>query len=216
MISFCWCPFTRAERVFWMLEEVGVEYEPVLVDIRKDPRSDPAGFTAASPLGKVPAITDPGSGSGAGGEAKIADSAAIAMYLGDRYAAGRLAPALDDPLRGEYLTWTLFTPSVIEPAMSELVSGAEAQPTRNAWGSWETMLAALETRLTGREWIVGDDFTMADLMVAGSIDFMAQFGMLEPSPVLQRYRERARSRPAAVRAGEEQAKLIEGADFTAP
>ena len=208
MITLYWCPMTRSARAFWMLEEVAQPYRLELVDIRRDPRADPPGYRDIHPLGKVPAIAD--------GDAKVADSAAIALYLADRYAPGDLAPRADDPDRGEFLTWLFYSPSAIEPAMSERASGSSPVPTSNAWGSWDAMLAALERRLDGRDWIAGDRFTMADLMVGGSIDFMASFGMLDPSPRLQAYRERCVARPQHARAAEKEQAATADADFTAP
>ena len=196
MITLYWCPRTRSVRTIWALEEVGVDYGMVEIDIRAENRHEPPEFSAASPLGKVPAIVD----SGASGEAKVADSAAIALYLADRYAPGKLAPAPDEPGRGEFLTWLFFTPSVIEPAMVEKFADVKPNPTAYAWGSFDRMIVALETRMQGREWVVGDRFTMADLMLTGSIQFMTMFGILSPSPTLASYKERGMARPAAVRA----------------
>ena len=109
-----WCPKTRAARAVWMLEELGQPYERVLVDIRDDSAARDPGFAAASPMGKVPALQD--------GDVRLAESAAICLYTADRYAAGRLAPAVDHADRGRFLYWTFYTPAVIEPAMSEKFS----------------------------------------------------------------------------------------------
>ena len=86
-----YAPKTRAVRIFWMLEEAGIEYDKELVDIRAPERNDPAEFLAASPMGKVPALVD--------GDVAMAESAAICLYVADRYAMGTLAPALDDSQR---------------------------------------------------------------------------------------------------------------------
>ena len=94
MIKLFWCPRTRASRILWMLAEMGEPFEVEAVDLLK-PETKSIEFLAASPMGKVPAIAD--------GPVKIADSAAIALYLADRYPASALAPAIDDPLRGNYL-----------------------------------------------------------------------------------------------------------------
>ena len=85
-MKFYWCPKTRSSRVAWMLEETAVPYEREFIDIRSA-EEKPAEFLAASPMGKVPAIAD--------GEVRMAESAAICLYLADRYASGRLAPAID-------------------------------------------------------------------------------------------------------------------------
>ena len=97
-----------------MLEEVGVDYELRWVDIMAGAQKTPE-FLKLNPMGKLPVLLD--------GEAVVTESAAIAVYLGDRYASGRLAPALDDPARGTFLRWAFFSPSVLEPAAAARASG---------------------------------------------------------------------------------------------
>jgi len=183
--------------MFWALEEVGQPYRLERIDIRAESRKDPPGFLAASPLRKLPALTD--------GEVKIADSAAIALYLADRYAPGDLAPHLDDPARGEFLYWLFYTPSAIEPAITEKFVDLPPNPMAYPWGSFDRMLSALESRLQNREWIAADRFTMADFMISGTIQYMAMFKIFDPSPVLKAYTERCFARPAAARGREKEA-----------
>ncbi len=90
-----WSPKTRAVRAIWMLEETGVDYELEQIDIRSPNRRDSAEFRSASPMGKVPALVD--------GDVRMSESAAICLYLADRYAPGRLAPAVDVARRGKFL-----------------------------------------------------------------------------------------------------------------
>lgn len=94
MITLYWSSRTRAIRMFWALEEVGQPYVLEPVSIGSSTRGDSPAFQAAGPLRKVPALTD--------GDIRVADSAAIALYLADRYAPGTLAPRIDDPARGEF------------------------------------------------------------------------------------------------------------------
>ncbi len=197
MIRLYWSPQTRSARALWALEEVAQKYEVVPIHIRAEDRRDPKGFLAASPLAKVPALDDDG--------VMVADSAAIALYLAERYAPGALASKPNGPSRGAFLYWLFFTPSVIEPAMAEKFAKLEPNPTAYAWGSFDRMVTAMETRLEGREWVAADRFTMADLMLAGSIQFMSMFGVLEPSAVLKTYMDRCLARPAYARAMERDA-----------
>ena len=170
-----------------MLEEAGVDYELETVDIRADPRNDSPEFLEASPLGKVPALVD--------GDVSVADSAAICIYVADRYAPGRLAPPLDDASRGRFLYWTMYTPAVIEPAMGEKFSGSESNRTSHGWGDYDTMIRTLEQGLSGREWIRGDSFTAADVMLGSSVVFMRLFNILPDSSVLSNYADRCLARP---------------------
>jgi glutathione S-transferase len=187
-----WAPKTRASRALWMLEEVGVDYEVETVDIRDSERDDSPEFRSASPLGKVPALVD--------GDVRVAESAAICLYLADRYASGRLAPALDDAARGEFLFWTLYTPAVIEPAMAEKLSGAASNRLSHGWGDFDAMIGALEQGLAGRRWILGDAFSAADVMLGSSVIFMRVFKVLPDSPELLAYADRCLERAACRKA----------------
>ncbi len=187
-----WSPRTRASRAVWMLEEAGVPYERVTIDIRDEAAKADPDFRAASPMGKVPALED--------GEVRMADSAAICMYLADRYPDAGLAPAIDDPARGRYLYWMVFTPGVIEPAMAEKVGGIEPNPGRNGWGSFAAMIATLEDGLRAGTWLLGEQFSAADVMVGSSAAFMQMFGLLPESDSIAGYVDRCLARPAYQRA----------------
>ena len=189
-----WCPQTRAQRALWLMEESGLDYEQVLIDIRDPQKPRDPDFALASPMGKVPALAD--------GDAKFADSAAICLYIGDKYPRTELAPAIDDPKRGIYLWWMVFTPGVIEPAIGEKFAGTEPNRQRSGWGDFELMIETFENGLGGRDWILGDRFTAADIMCGSSAAFMKQFGMLPPSKILEAYAERCMARPAYRRSQE--------------
>lgn len=189
-----WSTKTRASRAVWMLEEAEVDYEIEAVDIRAENRSDDRAFRLASPMGKVPALED--------GDVRVAESAAICIYVADRYAPGRLAPALDSAARGPYLFWVLYTPAVVEPALAEKFSGTEPNPKSHGWGDFELMLDTLETGIGDRSWILGDEFSAADVMLGSSVIFMQLFGVLPSSARLAAYAERCMSRPAYRKAAE--------------
>ena len=188
-----WAPQTRSQRAIWMLEEAGVDYVMERVDIAAENRKDTAEFRAASPMGKVPAIID--------GDVSMSESAAICIYVADRYNAGTLAPAPDDALRGKYLYWTLYTPAVIEPAMSEKFNQVETNRHRSGWGDFDLMIETWDDALDdGREWILGDHFTAADVMLGSSAIFLGLFNMLPETRNIGAYGERCLARPANQRA----------------
>ena len=149
-----WSPQTRSTRALWMLEEAGVEYERELVDIQNPERDNTPEFLDASPMGKVPALVD--------GDTRMSESAAICLYIADRYAPGTLAPAIDDTRRGKFLYWLMYTPAVVEPSMSEKFNGVEANRYRSGWGDFELMLETLEQGIEGKSWILGETFTAAE------------------------------------------------------
>ena len=187
-----WAPQTRSTRAIWMLEETGLDYDLEHVDIGGTDRHDSDEFRAASPMGKVPALVD--------GDVKMSESAAICLYLADRYRSGVLAPALDDPARGRFLYWLMYTPAVIEPAMSEKFSGTEPNRYRSGWGDYDLMIETLEKGLADKTWILGDRFTAADVMLGSSMVFMRVFGMLPDSDILGAYADRSLARPAYAKA----------------
>ncbi len=187
-----WAPQTRSTRAIWMLEEAAIDYEMELVDIRSPDRNDSDEFLSASPMGKVPAIVD--------GDAAMSESAAICIYVADRYCAGTLAPAVDDSTRGKYLYWTTYTPAVVEPAMIEKVSNIESNRVRNGWGDFDLMIKTFDDALDGKEWILGDQFTAADVMLGSSAVFLRMFEMLPDNKNIGDYADRCLARPALQKA----------------
>lgn len=187
-----WCPQTRSARALWMMEELGAPYERVFIDIRDAAKPRDPEFARSSPMGKVPALAD--------GEARLADSAAICMYVADQYPDAGLAPAIGDPLRARYLWWMVFAPGVIEPAMMEKFAGLEPNRASSGWGSFDLMIETLEAGLAPGPWILGERFSAADVMIGSSAYFMKQFGVLPASEILNAYIERCLARPAYKRA----------------
>jgi glutathione S-transferase len=184
-------PFSRASTVVWMLEEVGVPYELRWVDMMKGEQKS-AEIVALNPMGKLPILTDDG--------LVVTEVAAIGLYLADRYAAGRLAPALDDPARGTYLRWSFFAPSVVEPGSMAKAAAWDFKPGQAGWGDHAAMIDAMASAVTGRDFILGAQFSMADVVFGGTLRYMLGFGMLEPQPVFTAYVDRLNERPALQRA----------------
>lgn len=184
-------PFSRAAGVVWTLEEVGQPYELAFVDIRQNEQKSDA-LLAKNPMGKIPVLVD--------GDVVVTEAAAIALYLADRYAPGRLAPALDDPRRASYFRWALFAPSVIEPGAMARMQKWEYRSGQAGWGDYEAMVRTCEAAIEGRQWLLGDMFTIADVVFGGTLSYMLRFNMLAPTPTLSAYVERLRARPASQRA----------------
>ncbi|MGI9221438.1 MAG: glutathione S-transferase family protein [Woeseiaceae bacterium] len=183
-----WAPQTRSSRVVWMLEEAGVDYEIQRIDLRDSGREDDADFRAASPMRKVPALKDH--------DVQMAESAAICLYVADRYGSGSLAPPIDHPDRGRFLYWLMYTPAVIEPTMSEKLNKIPPNRGQNGWGDFKSMITTLSTGLGGNPWILGDQFSAADVMLGSSVHFLQLFNLLGDAPALIDYVERCRERPA--------------------
>jgi glutathione S-transferase len=184
-------PFSRASGVVWMLEEVGVPYELRYVDLAAGAQKAPE-ILALNPMGKLPILTE--------GDVVVTESAAIGLYLADRHAYGRLAPRADDPARGTYLRWSLFAPSVVEPGTVAKTAGWPFKESQAGWGSHEAMLSAMESAIAQRAFILGDTFSMADVIFGGTLRFMLGFKMIDPRPAFTAYAERLAARPALQRA----------------
>jgi glutathione S-transferase len=193
-------PYSRAATVLWMLEELDVAHELRFVDLPSGGHKVPE-LLALNPMGKLPILTD--------GEQVVTEVAAIGLYLADRYALGRLAPNTDDPQRGTYLRWSLFAPSVVEPGSIAKANGWTVKASQAGWGTHEAMVASMDFAIAGRDFILGDAFSMADVIFGGTLRYMLRFGMLEPRATFSAYAERLAARPALQRAEARNAAIVQ-------
>lgn len=193
-------PFSRASGSLWALEEVGVDYEVVPVDMPAGAHKKP-DILALNPMGKLPIIED--------GGLVVTEAAAIALYLADRYSPGELAPALDDPARGTYLRWSLFAPSVIEPGSMAKAAGWEYKEGSAGFGNHAAMLDAMESAVSNGDFVLGDRFSMADVIFGGTLRFMLRFKMVEERPAFAAYVEKLTARTAQQRAEAKNAAIRE-------
>lgn len=193
-------PWSRAANVVWMLEELGVPYTLSFVDMAGGAHKSPE-YRALNPMGKLPVLVD--------GEAVVSETAAIAVYLGDRYGLGRFAPALDDAQRGAYLRWCFYGPSVVEPSCAAKANGWEGRAGALGWGNHTDMLDTLEAGLSPGPWLLGERFSMADIVVGGTVRWMLAFKMMEARPAFVAYAERLGARPANLAAAAINARVAE-------
>jgi glutathione S-transferase len=184
-------PFTRAAGVVWMLEEVGAPYTLRFVDLKAAEHKQPE-LLRLNPMGKLPILVD--------GDQAITEGAAIGLYLADRYKPGDLAPELDAPTRGAYLRWILFAPSVVEPGAMAKAGGWEYREGSAGWGSHEAMLTTIDVAIGKGPFLLGERFSMADVVFGGTLRYMMQFKMLEATPTRTDYVARLDARPAYQRA----------------
>ncbi|HVJ40393.1 MAG TPA: glutathione S-transferase family protein [Dongiaceae bacterium] len=203
MIRFYFHPTPNPAKVALFLEESGLPYQAIPVDTRKGEQHLPA-FLAINPNGKVPAIVDT---DGPGGrETRVFDSSAILLYLGDK--TGKFVGGAED--RGELLSWLFFISSGLGPFSGQAVFFqlmAEEKPAyvvnryrREA----ERHYQVLEDHLAGRDYIVGKDYTIADMSAWGWIDRAPRVmhGAADPLgdyPNLKRWFQKIDARPAAAR-----------------
>ncbi|MFO7561024.1 MAG: glutathione S-transferase family protein, partial [Enhygromyxa sp.] len=204
-LTLHYAPRTRSFTILWLLEELGVAYELDSFDIHSG-RHKQADFLGLNPMGKVPVLVCDG--------APISESGAIATYLADRFAAAELAPALDDPQRPAYLRWMFFAAGVIEPALAQKLLKLEAPASTVAWGSFEQMQEVLRAAVRDSQWLLGDRFSAADVVVGAGARFGVMFGAFEQQGPIADYVARLTAREAFTRA--EAIEQREGDRFPLP
>jgi len=203
---------SRSQRVLWLLEELGAEYE--VKRYERDPQTmlAPASLRAVHPLGKSPVITD--------GGLTLAESGAIIEYLAGRYGDGRLVPAAGTNERLRYTYWMHYAEgSAMPPLLLKLVfdrvetapmpffirpvARAIAGRARSSFIEPQIKLHLdfMEQELGRSPWFAGDEFTAADIQMSFPIEAAAARAGLDASrPKLMAYLERIHARPAYTRA----------------
>lgn len=192
-ITLYHAPRTRAFTALWLLEELGVPYTLDSFDLRSG-RAKSAEYRALNPMGKVPLIVDHGR--------PVSETGAIAVYLGDRYGSGELAPGVDDPDRGAYLRWMFFAGNVMEPAYCQKVFGWQIEASTAGWSSYERMSEVLGEAVKDGSWLLGERFTLADVIIGNYVRSGMQFGMVEADSELAGYAARVCDRDGYRRAME--------------
>ena len=184
-------PKSRAVIAKWMLDECGANYEIVPIDFTKLEHKTPE-FLKINPAGKLPALVD--------GDSKIFESAAICLYLGDKFAAANLAPEIGAPDRGRYLSLMVYSTSQLEPAMSDALLGGQTTPQRG-WTDFETARNVIEGELGDGPYLFGDWFTAADVMIGSMFIWRRMFGGKPDRRKLEAYVDRLLARPMAPKMG---------------
>lgn len=191
---------SRAERIAWLLEEAGLEYEVEAFD--RDPTfRAPEALRRVHPLGKSPMLRD--------GDRVIVESGAIVEHIVETYAP-QLAPAPGSPDRVRYLEWLHWSEgSLAANAVMDfivcggMVPGVDPGPLPEMVSrEMAVALDWVEEALTGHDYAVGDAFTAADPMLVWVLEFTAMRGHVGERPAITAYLERMRARPAYQRAKE--------------
>jgi glutathione S-transferase len=192
MMQLYYAPRTRSFTTLWLMEETGQPYERVLVDISTGAQKA-ADYLAVNPMGKGPALKD--------GEAVLAEAAAICAYVAERYPQAKLAPPVGDPARAKYLQWLFFAPSCIEPALIQIFTKVDVPTSTAAWGSADQVFDVLEQALDKGPWLLGDNFSAADIAIGSGLNFAIRlFKMVPARPAFDRYLDACAARPAFQRA----------------
>ena len=181
-------PMSRAVTTYWILEELDVPREDVVIDFAAGEAESPE-FRAINPMGKVPALVD--------GDAVVTEVAAICAYLADKFPEKGLAPPPGSTERAAYYRYLFVPGTTIEPLLSLTTLGiSHPSPMSAGWGDLERVTDTIEAMTPDAGWALGDRFTAADIVFGGLLDFSMRFGWMEPSPKVAAYVERIRERPA--------------------
>jgi glutathione S-transferase len=184
---------SRSSVVLWMLEEVGEPYEIKLLSLQNEENRKP-DYLAINPMGKVPALRH--------GDTVITELAAICTYLADAFPKANLAVPIGTPLRGAYLKWLFFGPGCLEPAVIDRAAPRQEEPRRAmlGYGDFDTTMNVLAAAVAKGPWLMGEQFTAADVVIGANIRWGMVFKMIPERPEFAAYAARIAARPAAQRA----------------
>jgi glutathione S-transferase len=176
-----------------MLEELGEPYDIHLLDLTKGEQRAP-DYLAINPMGKVPALRH--------GDAIVTEAAAICTYLADAFPAAKLNIPIGDPRRGSYLKWLFFSPSCIEPAITDRAFPRQEQPRRGTlgYGDLDTVVDVTAKAVERGPYLMGEEFTAADVVVGSALRWATMFKLLPERPEFVNYVGRLEQRPALQRA----------------
>jgi len=186
---------TRSIRARWTLQELGVEFEPITVDLVAGEHRRP-GFLKINPAGKVPVLVD--------GDIVITESVAIVLYLADKYPEKRLLPTTLGE-RAQAHRWLLFAATELEQPLWRIARHTSVYPEEQrlpadvplAAKDFQDMAAVLERHMDGRRFLVGDGAGVADFVTAYTLDWANECHLLGDFPRLRDYMERMYERPCA-------------------
>jgi glutathione S-transferase len=184
---------SRSSIVRWMLEEIGEPYDIHFLSLSKGDNRAP-DYLAVNPMGKVPALRH--------GDVVIAESAAICTYLADEFPRAKLNVPIGDARRGPYLKWLFFGPSCIEPAMMDRAFPRKEEARRAAlgYGDFDTVMNVVAKAVASGPYILGDQFTAADVVIGSGLRFGMMFKLLPERGEFTAYTGRLAQRPALQRA----------------
>ena len=198
MLKLYGAPPSRALRVLWAINELGLQCEIIPVDVSGERESRAPDFLRLNPVGKIPVLVD--------GDVVLNESAAIVLYLAEKHPHKGLIPA-DAKQRADAYRWIMFAVTELEQPLWRMARNgfvypeAKRQPADIAIAREEfvAMAKVLDRHMEGREFVVGDRFGVADCVVAYVLDWASFNQLLDATPHLNAYLERMYARPAAPR-----------------
>lgn len=192
MITLYFNRFSRATRVRWMLEELGVPYDMVRVDMAKGEHKAPS-YLEIHPLGKLPAIVVDGK--------PMIESLAIVQFLAAKFPEKGLGPTAENA--SDYYSWMVYAQVTLEPEVgnyfystNERFGRMDAAVAEKAKNELRRLVAPVEQQLSRHDYIAGAQFTGADVVMGGVLAWAGAMGLLEGFPAIHAYIGRITARPA--------------------
>jgi glutathione S-transferase len=185
--TFYFNPMSRAQIARWALHEARADYEPVLIDWA----NKPAALLAANPLGKLPTIVH----HHLGHDHAVSEAAAVCHYLAEMTAPDLLPR---DEEKADYFHALFFAAGPVEQAVTAKSMGWDSgdREAMVGFGSYDRTMNALDSLLTGRNFVCGDRFTMADVYVGSQVIWGLRFGSMPSRDSFKAYGDRCSQRPA--------------------
>jgi len=194
MLKIHHAPGTRGFRTIWACEELGVPYEAIPVDMSRGFRGSP-GWRKMNPVGKVPVMSD--------GDFVMFESCAMTQYVLDRYGEGRLQPRPGTPEHGTYLQWCWFSEATFSRPIGEIVNhrrsfadAANDAVIDEMKGRARLSAQAVEETLDGKAYLLGDEFSGADISMGYTLKIFISLVDENLSPNLSQYWARLTGREA--------------------
>jgi glutathione S-transferase len=191
MITLYHRPKTRSSRFLFLLEELEAPYRVQIVSTRNRDGTGASDPSNPHPHGKVPAISDEG--------IAVFESAAIALYLTDKFPKNRIGPLVGDAQRGAYLSWLAYYTGVLEPAVLSKVMKVEVPRGTAGWVDLEEVMAVILAKLAAGPYLLGENFSAVDVLYGTSFALFAQAAFMPKSPLIGAYVQRIVTRPAFAR-----------------
>lgn len=209
MITVYTFPNTRGVRITWLLEEMAQDYQLSLVDFSKGENRSP-DYLAVNPAGKVPAIVD--------GDLLMTESGAIVSYLADKYSCGQLIPLPATALRGRYEQWAYFAVCELEQGLWSIAKHKFALPSvqriadmkKTAAWEFQQAVALLSSGLADRPYVLGDNFSAADILLAQTLHWALAFKQPIEQQNVVAYYHRVIGRPAFIKANKRELEALNG------
>jgi len=186
---------TRSIRVRWTLQELGADFEPIRVNLLAGEHRRPE-FLKINPAGKIPVLVD--------GDRVLTESVAIVLYLAEKYSHKGLLPAgLNE--RAQVNRWLLFAATELEQPLWRISRHTVLYPEDQrlpgdvilASQEFKAMASVLEKHMQGQQFVAGDSVSVADFVMAYTLDWGNEYKLLDSCPQLLAYMKRMYARPHA-------------------